>query len=67
VLDPFLFSSEHIVTWGEVGLDKVRVSIVGLHLLTSLSGYLVRFFLVKLLDFLGELGTFGQLLSLDER
>jgi hypothetical protein len=59
--------SIYIVTWGEVGLETVSVSIVGLHLLMPLSGYLVRHFLVKLLNLLGGLGTFGQLLSLDAR
>jgi hypothetical protein len=50
VLDSLGFGSEHIVARGKVGLHEVRVNIVSLHLLTSLSGYFVSDFFVQLLD-----------------
>jgi hypothetical protein len=54
VLDSLGFGSEHIVARGKFGLHEVRVSIVSLHLLTSLSGYF------------GELDAFSKLLSFDK-
>jgi hypothetical protein len=59
VLDPFRFIPDRIVITREVGLDKVSISIMGLHLILTLSRYLVSDFLVKWLDLLGKLGTLG--------
>jgi hypothetical protein len=40
VLDPLRFGPKFIVTYTEVGLSKMGVSIVGLHLSAPLSGTL---------------------------
>jgi hypothetical protein len=66
VLGSLGFGSEHLVPRGNVGLYEVCVSIVSLHLLTSLSGYFVGDFLVQLLDLLGELDAFSKLLRFDK-
>jgi hypothetical protein len=67
VLEPFRFGPKNIVADIEVGLNQMSVSIVGLHLSASLSGYFFSHFLVKLLDLLGELGAFSKLLSSNKR
>jgi hypothetical protein len=66
VLDSLGFGSEHIVARGKVGLHELRVSIVSIHLLTSLTGYFVGDFLVQFLNLLGELDAFNKFLSFDK-
>jgi hypothetical protein len=40
VLDPFRFGPKNIITYIELGLNQMSVSVVGLHLSASLSGCL---------------------------